>query len=249
MTNLLTDIDVVEISVVDKGASGDDEDRPRIVIAKRHKVEKMMTLDEAMAGLAPEKQQAILMAVQEAAKPAAPAAPAMPEKMEPEMPNPEAPEAPKPEDEVAKAVAKMSDSERETVAKALEERVELSKRVQALEDEKETAKFVDIAKSMDALPGMTTDQRALVLKAASKSLDAKTYEAIEKSMRDAAVAISKGALLTEFGAEGGDADADAQLTAIAKKLREEDSTLTASTARMKAMEQRPELYNAAKKAG
>lgn len=250
MPSVISQPSLLEISIVDKGASGDGDDVPRIVIAKRDTVEKMMTLEDVLMSL-PEDQKAVVMAaLAEAAKPAEPMQqpePEMPAKAEGEQPPP----APEKEDEeepkmpmtVAKALEGVSKEDRAAVLEAIEKRQVLEKRVAELEADKELREFTEIAKSMDALPGMSTEQRAKVLIAAKKNLSAEDYSAVEKSLKDAATIVAKS--LGEVGSEAkGATDESARLDEIAKSLRAAEPKLTLEQARIKAMQEHPDLYEA-----
>ena len=174
----------------------------------------------------------------------------MPEKAEDEEPAAEA----KPDDEekdepmtVAKALQGVSDEDRAVVLEAIEKRDLLEKRVAELEDEKDAARFLEISKSMDAIPGKT-DERAKLLQSVSKKLDAKTYAVVEKMLRDASETIAKSAGLEEIGSSAAvTGNAKERLEAIAKSLRESDPKLTAAKAKVQAAKQNPELYAESRK--
>lgn len=259
MANTISDSTLLEISIVDKGASGDGEDRPRIVIAKRDPI----MLEDVMAKLSPEDQAVVMEALAAAAAPVEPmaepeAAPvvdapaAVEVEVEEKADEPEAPAMAKPEDEdkpapveVAKALENVSPEDRNMVLEAIEKRAILEKRVEALEGEKNLAKFTEIAKSMDALPGQTTEARASTLIEASKALKPETYATIEKALRDASEIIAKSAAMGETGSAASlTGEPMDKLQAIAKSLREADPKLTADGAMVAAAAKNPELYKA-----
>lgn len=287
----LIGLSVDEISAVDKGASGDENVSPKIVIAKRHdetglsevekstigrlvdqikkfigadgasdgqgRVESMPPeLDQILAKL-PEEEKAVVLAAIEAAKapapqPAQPAVPAVPA---------ETPMVVKAEDE------KMTEEEEQKVMKSLPEAVrkkieaaqaeqkktaeEVSKLRKELDDKnerEEVAKFKAKADKLQYLAGKSTSEIAKTLRAASKSLDPKEYEAIEKMLKNANEAVQGSHLFMDAGNLGHDSETTAtgKLESIAKRLCESDKNLTEQQALTKAYNENPELYSQAR---
>jgi len=261
MANQLFDIDVLEVSLVDKGASGDEDasHRPRIVIAKRciaAKENSMKTVEEVLAGLDEEARATIMSALQSAAAPAPVAAPApapvapapaaamaVPAKAEGE----EKDEEEKPEEMAKRLIdAGFAVDVAKRIVEDRSELVEVRKQVAKLEDANELRTFVAKAAELDALPGMSTEDRGQLLMTAKRNLPEAAYTQLEESLKSAAVAVAKSAIFSEVGSGGaGDTSAMGELVSIAKALQEKDPTLSESASKMRASELNPALYERA----
>jgi hypothetical protein len=230
----LFDLGVDEISVVDKGASGNDKVSPKIVIAKRRekdddersiaaklveqfkkflgqsdgaetgKAENMLTLDEVLANI-PEEYRAVVLAAIEAAKK--------------EVSTPQPPAVP------AQPVSMQADGEGEDEKKKEEELMkslpeEVRKRLQTTSEEvaklkkdladkverEEVAKFRSKAAELNYLAGQSTEEIAKTLRAANKALTEKEYAAIEKLLKNANEVVKGSDLFKDAGAAGNDTD-------------------------------------------
>lgn len=222
------------LSVVDKGASGNSEHRPRIVLMKRDATadtdptpgtiqrvvnwlirkqetpqeQSTMTFDEVLASLDEEKRNVILAAIEAMKK-------ADVEKAEP----PEGEKLKDEDEEKATALAKRADLP-EDVRKRLDEADELVKRVADLEDAESDRMFVVKAAGLKYLPGVTTEQTVKVLKAAHKLGEAE-YKTVSDTLESVAKAVSKLDLLDEVGTSfGADDDSDADISAVRKRVTE-----------------------------
>lgn len=226
------------LSVVDTGASGNDRHRPRIVLIKRD-AEKAMTLEEVLASL-PEDQRAVIAAALAEA-----AAKEEPEEKPEEKADEEKPEEEKiARDKLPEPVRKALEKAEADAAERDKEAKELRKRVEAMESEKELTELTKRAKdSMNFVPGAKTEDLGKMLQVAKRSMSAAQFEQLEKVLKSSSAAIAKGKLFEELGSdrEGGD-DAESQLRALAKSLREKDPEMSESKAVLKAAEMRPDLY-------
>jgi hypothetical protein len=261
---LITDIELNKaswFSLVDRGASGDAEHRPEIVLWKRaekssvlarlvkafanlRKQEPTMTLEEVLAKLTPDEQSVILAALQEKAAPApapapAPVAPA---------PNPE----PKPEDmakrddvpeDVKIAMAKRD----KEIEDAKAEQVALQKRVAKMEDD---ALTVSIQKRLDSdmafVPGDKAELLGLIKRSRAK-LDDKDAEQLEALLVKVSTALKTSPLLKRMGVSDAidGPEATVQIEKRAEELRKADPKLSKEAARVRAMEDDPDAYAAA----
>jgi hypothetical protein len=276
--NALIDLSVDEISVVDEGASGNEDAKPKIVIAKRRepeakdglgarfvaklkklfgKEENTMNLDDILAKLS-EEERAFLLSIMEGLK--AEAAPETP-------PDPAAAEAAKQEgggegggeggagdedkdemtaEQMAKVVKNLPPSIRKQIEdgkKAKSETDELRKRLDERDERDEVAKFRGKAEAFKFLAGQNLDEIGKLLRAASKAMTAKEYEAIEKLLSNANDAVKASPLFKDLGGRGNDSEttAEGKLRGIAKALRDADPNLSAAQAVAKAREENPEL--------
>lgn len=253
MASKLKSIAIDEVSFVDKGASGNDQLRPRVVLFKRKeqsvvdrivslfrksvedvvKENPTMDIQSIMSKLSPEEQAFLKQAMAKADAPAP---------------------APKPADELAKALAALppearkaiEDAEAAKVAKAKadeDEKVELKKRLAKIEEDREIETFEKRAAEFAHIPGMSTAELAKVLRSSSKSLSADEFKKLEASLKSADDAVKKSNLFGEHGSSvsGDPASAYGKIQAIAKSLREKNPKLTEAQAVLEATEQHPEL--------
>lgn len=207
----LYDLSVDEVSVVDRGASGNGAVAPSIVIAKRHVTkEQGMSLEEILAKLSQEEQQVVLAAIEAAKTPAQPAP----------APAPEPPQAPQP---IAAAMPQPEDQQKDLpaeVKKQLDELAEVKKQMAAMQDAAKLKEFIAKAKERLAfLPGFTAEQGGALLKAASENLPEDTFNAIEKALCAASEAVSKSNLFQDKGHQHNPPPADA-MGEVRKRARE-----------------------------
>jgi len=241
MPNLLRIRRIDEISLVDKGASGNARVKPAIVIAKRradpmtkeqieavvkvlkamgYKVEKAeakkdaptMTIDEVLGSLTPDQKAVVLAALQAAA---AKELSAPPKKDEPA---PKEPDATGDEPKKEPPMLKRADLP-EDVRKALDEgeaakkeSAELKKRLDGMVDKQEAADFLAKASDLKYLAGASTVEISKALRAAKNSLDEKEYATVVKLLESANEAVRTSKLLRAPGTAGGD-DAGGDATA------------------------------------
>jgi hypothetical protein len=268
MTLLITKIKLNKLewfSTVDKGASGDDKHRARIVLWKRDApswrdrlkdffrasitpIEKQtteeapkMTLEEILAKLPEEERNVILAALQAAKAPAAQPAPMQAAEGNPEEPKPE---------EMAKALKDLPEAVRVVVEKAMkegqaagEEKAELEKRLADLEDRARLVEFTKRAETLEFLP-MTTVDLAKMLKDVDDALDADRSKAfgemlvkIEKAMAESEIFIAVGSDQT-----GGTETALEKRDKLVAELRKENPRLKVQQARTRVYRAHPELY-------
>lgn len=194
MANLLRIKRLDEISVVDKGASGNSNVNPAIVIVKRRTIMDKnwlskafgllftkqdgagMTLEEAMSPLSDEAKAIILEAFKQAAMKQDNPEPTDPEKNDPMPTDPE-----KNED-----LAKILKAMPEAVAKQLKAGIEaqkraddLEKRLAAIESDRELDQYIEKAKKMAYLAGKSTTEIAKAIRAIQKSGDADSKVVME----------------------------------------------------------------------
>jgi hypothetical protein len=227
---------VDEISVVDKGASGNDRVSPKIVIAKRKEkddddeqsvvaklveqfkkflgngatetgeVKNMKTLDEILSAM-PEEDRAVVLAAMEQAKKEA----AVPQ--QPAVPAPAPAVQP-----VAMAADEDEDKKKEEMMKSLPEEVrkdfkatieevaKLKKDLADRDEREEVAKFRGKASELQFLAGNSTEEIAKTLRAANKALSEKEYKAIEKLLKNANEVVKNSPLFKDKGNPGNDLD-------------------------------------------
>ena len=228
------------------GADGADQPSER--------VEKMPPeLDQILAKL-PEEERAVILAAMEAAKtpPPTPVQPTMPTDVAPVVVKAEEKMTDEEEEKVMKslpeAVRKRIEADREEQRKTKEEVAKLRKDIDDRNEREEIAKFRAKADNLQYLAGQSSEEIAKVLRAASKALDKKEYEAFEKMLRNANEVAKGSPLFSDSGNPGHDAEhtANGKLEAIAKRLRESDKELTPQQAFTKAAKENPELYQKAK---
>ena len=252
--------DVELLSLVDKGASGDERTRPRIVLIKRRgenmaEVAKARTPQVILAelfesgklkGLPPEDKEVLLTATSGGVM--APPAPA---------PEPEAPVEMAVEEEKAEEPApaeKMDDEEemkKGQVVDLAKRNVELEKRVHSLEAKLAHTELVEVVKKdMAYLPGASVEDLAKVLHEVRRDLSAKTAERVEGLLRASSEAVKKGGLLDAVGvrAEGGSTKGNA-LVELAKSIKEKRPNLSQSEAILEAGRERPDLWAAHRRKG
>lgn len=231
----LSSITVDEISLVDRGASGNEDAAPEIVIAKRRdSMEQLdqglikrikhffskgkdMSLDEVLGALPEDQRNVILAALEEAKKGAQPEQQPPAEPVEEKLP--------------------------EAVAKRLAEADELKKRLAKIEDEKLEASMLSKAKELEHLPGCKTEDLSKALVRVSKGLSKEDFELVTKLLTSANEIAKANPMLGSSGSSmGGEGNAHAKLEGIAKKLQETDPTLTAAKAYNRAGKLNPELW-------
>jgi hypothetical protein len=243
------------VSIVDRGASGNERVSPSIVLIKRapcgvpaddelKKGQPMMTPEERQAALdalraaVPEDVFAQVTALLEdaAAAPAEPIAEAAPA----EEPAP----APVPDDPEKRELKKRLDTERQTAT-------ELAKRVALLEDEAGQRVVLEKVRArMPAVPGIADVELARVLRRAESALDKADYEPLEKCLVAASEAVKASSLLVPHGVsgEGADTSANGQLVALAKRRADTDHT-SYHQAFIRVAQENPTLYAQTRAAG
>jgi hypothetical protein len=242
------------LSLVDKGASGDEDSRPSIVLFKRKKggnmsAEKTLEAIKRFLGIAkqdnepaeadkmenpqaklealglsPKQMAAVLEFLAVAAKPAEPAAETPAAPMEMQEGNGED------EEEMAKR-----DLE---IKKRDEEIAELRKSVQSLKDDAETVRLEKRADELKWLPMSKAETVELLKKAGD---DQKVVAMLEKLNE----ASRKSPTLEVLGDAGPGAEARERLEKRAREILANDSTLTLAVAKRRAMAEDPDLYNQA----
>lgn len=224
----LTEFDIESIDLVDMGASGNAENRPKIVLAKRYaqEVEKQMTIEEILAKLSPEERAV----VEEALKGVA--AKEFPPKKE---------EEPKPEELMKSMPAPVRKAYELAMQKAAEAE-EVSKKAAVVLEAAELKEFV--AKSADLkVVGASNDELGKALQQCAKRLDASQFATIEKVLKSCGEVVSKSDAFKEIGSAGNGAGGDpkAQLESVAKSLMAKDPKLTHDRAILEAAKQNPDL--------
>jgi hypothetical protein len=258
MATTLTDLqlDLAELlSVVDKGASGNSELSPRIVLMKRQEIDKAApaapaqaapgaaapaagALDEIKSKLTAMEWDAIVAWHQDEmakAKAAEDVAEGEPEGL---MPMAKSIDLPEP-------VRKALEAKDAEVLKMRTEKDAIEKRVAALEDERMTATYIAKARDqMGYIPGATADELALVLKNAAKTLPAPSFEKLESILKLASTALSKSALYRESGAVGSADGSGAveRVEALAKAMVAREPKMSIQKARVAALDANPDLY-------
>lgn len=261
--NVLRDLRLREIellSIVDKGAGGDADTRPGIVlVTKRENMDNtekrsvgaiLAELLEAgkFADLPADDLEALVAEVArmnaaqaEAASEAAEQAAAA------TAPAPMVDVAMEEGDEKTEDAAKAEDDEKDKdeVAKR---NVMLEKRVAELEAAAAHAKLCDIVKREYAyLPGASTEELARIVHEVRTNLGKSHARQLENVLKAASAAIKTGGLLeatsthVETSATGG------ELHELAKALRNKNPELSASSALLEAGRARPDLWTAARK--
>jgi hypothetical protein len=257
MPLLITDmqLDFAEVvSLVDKGASGDEETRPSIVLFKRRtkpmKIEKGMGVSQVVSaldelGLKPEQRDGVLKMMEAMMAPDAPAeeAPVAEEKADEEKPEGEAPAAPPVEEEAEKMddeekdMQKRADGIAKLEKKHAEEKAELAKRVKDLEDAAEMVKLEKRAAELEFLP-CSGDETIDLLK--KLGVDSEFLTKVNKAMEASPI-------LRVAGVEGeGDATASATLEKRIKTMQDAEPKLTKGKAKAAIFKADPELFRAVK---
>lgn len=145
--------------------------------------------------------------------------------------------------EFEKALEGMAPSVQEQFRKQQRSLAEAEAVSKALFDERETARFEEMAKSLVHLPGVTPAGFGSTLRKAADTTDAATFDGIFSVLKAADAAIKESGLFKEIGTgHHGTSDAQASLEAIAKELQTKDNGLTYSEAIVKAAELNPDLY-------
>jgi hypothetical protein len=250
------------LSVVDKGASGNDDLRPKIVLFKRAgqpdqkpepqpKIESIvagvlkalgikkqeitkMTADEVIATL-PEEQQAVMREALAAAA------------LKTDDPAPEEKEMEGLSEKEKATVKSLPEEHRGAVIKSLKakkadpEKAELQKRVERMEAENEEKELRAVAKRFESVPGASNDERVSLLKAA-KAQGQEHYDAIVKQFEAMDRVVSKSEVFRTYGnptvVEGSAVD---EVEKGAAKLMAEDGKLSKGAARAKFLDNRPDL--------
>jgi hypothetical protein len=241
------------LSIVDKGASGNDRVRPRIVLVKRKDL-PMATVTKArtpqvilaelfeagkLTDLPAEDKEVLLLAASSSAPAPAPAPAAEP--------------APKPEPAPAPVEPIMAqddeDKDEEEMAKRSElakQNVELSKRVAELEALAKRAELVELVKSkMAYLPGVSVEDIAKLVHEGRTNLGSEVAKSLETLLCAASETIRKSGLfdtaaVRHDAANGG--GESGQLSMLAKSIRDKDPKLSASEAILAAGRERPDLW-------
>lgn len=267
----LVNLSADEISIVDHGASGNDDALPKIVIAKRREQEppaglgprfvsklkkifgkeEPMNLDEILAKLSEEERAFLLSLIEDLkAKAAPPAPPPEPEPAMKQEGEGEKKEEELSEEQMQKILKGLPEGKREAVRKrfargdkAETETQVLRKRLDDIEEREEVAKFRTKAETLKYLAGASIEEISKVLRAAHKVLKPTEYQTIEKLLKNANTVAKDSPLFTDAGGRGNDSEttADGKLRAIAKGLRESDSKLTKEMAVSKARDENPDL--------
>ena len=245
------------LSLVDAGASGDEDTRPEIVLFKRRTkamdkeqilklmksigvdLEKMgvsevvTALDEL--GLKPEQRDGVLK-LMEAMMGGGEEKPAAPEKAEDEAPPPAPPaegEAEKMEDEEMK---KRADAIAKLEKRHAEEKAELAKRVKDLEDQAQLVKLEKRAGELEFLP---IEKGALISLLKRIGDDEAGQEMLTKLAKMA----EASPLLKVAGVEGeGEQSAKLDLEKRIKKLMDADPSINEAAAKAAVFKNNPSLY-------
>lgn len=137
---------------------------------------------------------------------------------------------------VAKAMASMS----EALEKAQQRAESAEEAINKMREEQERARYIRKAAQL-GLPGTTADDFGEILRKAEANLTEEERETFEETLRTAGAAAA--AAMEELGAGGhGTTSVEEEVEALAKKLQEEDPTLTADVAKAKVWDSRPDLY-------
>jgi hypothetical protein len=224
------------LSVVDKGASGDEEHRPRILLMKRRKVSAeentnmAKTAEEILAAL-PEEDRAVLQDAMAAlaAKP---------------LEEGKAEGGAQPVEEAKQDDASASPEDDEQMVKLAKRADDLAKRVAQLEDEKTEVEFLKRAKELPHIPAVDSSELGSILKSANENLSVDHFAKLESIFKSVNEALSKSGLLAAVGVGGGSEPASPheKLDMLAKRLKDEDPSLSMSRARMVVSDQNPELF-------
>lgn len=241
---LITDIQLNKLewfSTVDRGASGDNDHRPRIVLWKRAQLKKQepkmpMTLEEALATIKDEEVKAAIMeAIKAAAAQPAPA----PAPAAPAAPVPLAQRDDLPED-VRAELKKREDEEK----RKEEERIALQKRIADLEDKTQR---VEIAKrvrdTMPMLPGEESELVDIIKRVCDT--DAEAGKKLEERLVTLSKAMQESPLLKAMGTSATDVNDDSpeiELQKRAEELRKVKPEMSIQGARMQILSETPELY-------
>jgi hypothetical protein len=247
---LITDIQLNKLewfSTVDRGASGDNDHRPRIVLWKRAQLKKQetpmpMTLEEALATI---KEEEVKAAIMEAIKAAAatPAAPA---------PAPAVPPAPVPlaqRDDVPEDVKLELQKRADEKKKQEEEMVALRKRTADLEDKNQR---IEIAKRVRETMSHVPDSESVLVDIIKRvtDADADAGKKLEEQLTKLSKAMKESPLLQAMGTsvtDVGDESAEMELQKRAEELRKVKPELTMATARLNVCADQPELFERVKR--
>jgi hypothetical protein len=220
MPNYLRKLAITSIGLVDKGAGKG----VRVCLVKRDNVVAKENsgmppeIEAILAALSPEAKTALMAYIESCAK--------------------AAPEEPKKEDPMAPGVAKK-------FAEVASERDTLAKKLEALEDQLETREFIEKARGLEYIPGLSTEELAKTLRTVKKN-DPASFPKFEAALKSASEAIKKGDLLRTVGKAGGaqsDANtASAKVELMAKAMVEKDPSLSIAKARDQVWKRNPDLY-------
>jgi hypothetical protein len=135
-----------------------------------------------------------------------------------------------PKDDRAKLVKKAEPEVSPELKKVQDENADLKKRLEAVETDREIAKFAKRAEDM----GLPATQGEVLRKAVAGAKDPAAVEAIIKMLSDNIALANEGGVFKEFGsAQGKTGDALDQLNAKAEELRKKDPKLTSEQAFVK----------------
>jgi len=238
---LVTDIKLNKLewfSTVDRGASGDDAHRPRIVLWKRAQLKKqetpMPTLEEILAKLSDEEKAIVMEALKAASAPPAPVAPVVPVAPVPLAQRADLPEEVRTElakrDEEMIELRKQGEADRKSIdaLKDANERIEIAKRV---------------GETMPLVPGEAAGLVDLIKRVTDADAGAgKAFEAqlvtLSKAMQDSPLLKAMGTAAVDVN----DASASVELTKRSEELRKSKPELSNGSARMQVIADKPELY-------
>jgi hypothetical protein len=241
---LITDIKLNKLewfSTVDRGASGDDAHRPRIVLWKRAQLKKQeptmpMTLEEALATITDEEVKASIMEAIKAAAatPAAPPAPVPPVAPVPLAQRDDVP------DDVKVDLQKRADETAE-----LRKRDEANtKRIADLEDKTERVEIAKrVTSTMKLVPGEESDLVDLIKRVTDA--DSKAGEAFEAQLVTLSKAMTESPLLKAMGTSATDVNdksAEVELSKRAVELRKVKPELSKEQSRQAILGDDGELY-------
>lgn len=228
-------------SLVDKGASGDKNNRAKIVLWKRFEKQEpnTMTLDEILARLSEEEKAVILQALQTAG---GPVAQPMPQPVVAAAPPPP-PAEPKPgEPEELKKAKKDLELEKAKSDEAKGELVELQKQVTDLKEASRTLHFEKKAKELEYLPMPQTKLVSLLKKAD----DIGGEEG--KELVDMLIRVNKASKVSPILEEYGTSQEDGIVTPLqkqhnlVKELQKANPKLSLEQAKVQVWKAYPELY-------
>lgn len=158
----------------------------------------------------------------------------------------EAPAAPLPED-LPDAVAKRLDDQDAAIAKAEEEKIELAKKLAAIEDERATEKYTKMAEAYAPLLGDPAETAPIL-----KSLGTSEPEALADLETRLEAGLEKAAfseLLKEYGSSDAEGPAVDQIVSIANEIRKESPDLSLAEAKAEAWRRNPDLKTRAREEG
>lgn len=235
MSWLITNIKLNKLewfSTVDKGASGDETNRAKIVLWKRDKSQEIkkeesnkMTLEELLPTLPEEAQQVIMAAIEAAKTPVEPAP----------MPEPE----PLPE-EAQKQIEAAEGEKKEMEA----EKMQLAKRVKELEDKQKLIELQKRAENDFGNVPMSAIELAKVLKEADEGMSEGSQKALTEMLGRVHKGMEESPILKQYGSdnEGGVETAIEKKNRLVKEAMEKDSKLTSTKAEHEIFKRNKGLY-------